>query len=316
MTARRDLSRARRFCTAPMMRYSHAAARRLWRFLCPPAMLYSEMLSADAVIRGRRELLLDFAGQSPVALQLGGCDKNKLADAAKIGEDRGADEINLNCGCPSPRVQCGGFGAALMKTPAQTGAIIAAMTRAVQIPITVKCRIAVDDMDAENGLDEFVRAVADGGAQALILHARRALLNGLNPAQNRTAPPLNYERAARLKKSLPDLPIILNGGIADLESAKRHLQIFDGAMCGRAIVGRPMLLAEAAAAIFGVRAPTKREALQFMLEESARRSPREWSRTAAALCGLFYGEPDGKNIRRMLCLPLADAQRLLRPLCR
>ncbi len=310
-----DLSRARKFCAAPMMRHSHAAARRLWRFLCPPAMLYSEMLAADAVIHGRRERLLDFGGQSPVALQLGGRDKNRLAEAARIGEEYGAAEINLNCGCPSPRVRCGGFGASLMKTPARTGAIVAAIANAVDIPVTVKCRIAVDEMNGETGLDVFVRAVLDGGASALILHSRRAFLDGLNPAQNRVAPPLEYDRAARLKESLRDFPVILNGGVCDLDSAKMHLRIFDGVMCGRAIVKRPYFLAEAGAEIFGITAPSRRDALRFMLEDAAHRPPRDWPRAAAALSGLFYGEPDGGHLRRMLYLPLADARRLLRGHC-
>lgn len=310
-----SLSRARRFCAAPMMRYSHAAARRLWRFLCPPALLYSEMLTADAIIHGRRDRLLDFGGQNPVALQLGGADKNRLAEAAKIGAEYGAAEINLNCGCPSPRVRCGGFGACLMKTPARTGDIVAAMTNAVNIPITIKCRIAVDDMDGESGLEFFARAVLAGGASALILHSRRAFLDGLNPAQNRIAPPLDYDRAARLKESLGDFPVILNGGVCDLDSAKKHLRIFDGVMCGRAIVKRPYILAEACAEIFGINAPSRRDALRFMLEDAAHRSPRDWPRAAAALSGLFYGEPNGGEWRRMLCRPFADARRELQGRC-
>ena len=310
------MSRGRKFCAAPMMRHSHAAARRLWRFLCPPALLYSEMLSADSVIRGRRDILLDFAKQHPAALQLGGRDANKLSEAAKIGEARGAAEINLNCGCPSPRVRCGGFGAALMREPAHVANIVSAIKHAVNIPVTVKCRIAVDDMDSESGLNIFARAIVDSGADALILHSRRALLRGLNPSQNRSAPPLDYARARRLKESLGDFPIVLNGGIRDLDSAKSHLRIFDGAMCGRAIVRRPMLLAEAAAEIFGEESPSRKDALQFMLEDAAHRPPREWPKIASALSGLFYGEPNGGQLRRILHCPSSDALQMLRAHCR
>ncbi|MBE8158549.1 MAG: tRNA dihydrouridine(20/20a) synthase DusA, partial [Betaproteobacteria bacterium] len=285
-------ARARMFCAAPMMRYSHAAARRLWRFLCPPALLYTEMLNCNAIIRGRRELrgrILDFAGPSPVALQLGGGEAAALAAAAQIGEECGAAEININCGCPSPRVLHGNFGACLMKTPQTAGAMVAAVKKAVSIPVTVKCRIAVDDMDAESGLDIFARAVLENGGAALILHARRALLKGLNPAQNRAAPPLDYARARRLKQSMGAFPVVINGGIGGVESAQTHLQYFDGAMLGRAIVRRPYLLAEAARTVYGIAAPSRAEALRFMLEDAARRPPKEWPRAVSALAGLFHG---------------------------
>ncbi|MGI9306642.1 MAG: tRNA dihydrouridine(20/20a) synthase DusA [Gammaproteobacteria bacterium] len=307
-----DLTLARRFCAAPMMRYSHSAARRLWRFLCPPALLYTEMLSCEAIIRGRS--LPDFAGQSPVALQLGGSCPKKLAAAAQIGEQLGAAEINLNCGCPSPRVLRGSFGACLMKTPQNTGAAVAAMKRAVNIPVTVKCRIAVDDMDAESGLDIFARAVLENGGDALVLHARRALLRGLNPAQNRAAPPLDYARARRLKESLGAFPVILNGGIADVAAAKTHLQFFDGAMLGRAVVRRPYLLAEAARDIFNTPPHSRRDALRFMLEDAAAR-PQEWRRAVSALSGLFHGEAKSGEYRRRLSLPCARALPLLRAYC-
>ena len=290
------------------MRYSHAAARRLWRFLCPPALLYTEMLHCNAVLRGRRAgAILDFAGQYPAALQLGGGEPAAMAEAAKIGESRGAAEININCGCPSPRVSRGGFGACLMKTPRAAGAIVAAVKKSVSVPVTVKCRIAVDDMDAESGLDEFVRAVLDNGCGVLILHARRALLKKLNPAQNRSAPPLDYARARRLKESLGAFPVVLNGGIGGVESAREHAEFFDGAMLGRAVVRRPYVLAEAARKIYGESAPSRAEALRFMLEDAAARPPQEWPRAAAALSGLFHGEPFGGEYRRLLAMPRAEA---------
>lgn len=294
-----------------MMRYSHAAARRLWRFLCPPALLYTEMLVCDAVIHGRREKLLDFDGCSPVALQLGGGDPQKLAEAARIGGDFGAAEINLNCGCPSTRVQSGGFGACLMKTPETVGRAVSAMKKATHVPVTVKCRIAVDDMDSESGLDKFVHVARDSGADAIILHARRALLSGLNPAQNRSAPPLDYDRAARLKRSLGTFPLVINGGVDGVHSAKEFLQTFDGAMLGRAIIKRPYILADAAKEIYSLSPPSRADALRFMLEDAAQRTPREWPRAASALAGLFFGQPDGKMFRRSLSLPREDARRML-----
>ena len=276
------------------------------------------MLNCRAVIFGRRELrakFLDFSGQSPVALQLGGGEPKMLAEAAKIGEQCGAAEINLNCGCPSPRVRHGGFGACLMKTPQAAGEMVAAMKKSVLIPVTVKCRIAVDDMDSESGLDIFAGEVVKNGGDALILHARRALLKGLNPAQNRTAPPLDYARAQRLKKSLGAFPVVINGGIHNIESAQTHLHYFDGAMLGRAIVRRPYLLAEAARAIYATAAPSRADALRFMLEDAARRPPPEWPRAVSALAGLFHGEPFSGEYRRRLSMPLAEALPQLRGYC-
>ena len=308
------IQRAQRFCCAPMMRYSHAAARRFWRLLCPPALLYTEMLMAESVIHGHRQRLLDFSSQHPVALQLGGANIQQLTTAAQIGEDYGAAEINLNCGCPSPRAQCGGFGACLMKNPALIGRTIAALKSKIALPVTVKCRIAVDDMNDGDDLDNFARAVLNNGGDALILHARRALLRGLNPAQNRTAPPLNYARAQQLKESFGDFPIILNGGIANTESVVQHLQTFDGVMAGRAVVKNPYWLASIATDIFGVAAPARRDVLQLVLEDVAA-NPRDWRRMVSAVAGLFRGEKNGGRFRRCLSLPQSEALPLLREYC-
>ena len=298
----------RRFCTAPMMRYSHAAARRLWHFLCPPALLYTEMFFCEAIIRTPRPRLLQILQltNAPTALQLGGADARRLAHAAQIGEECGAAEVNLNCGCPSPRARCGNFGAVLMKTPSAVGAAVAALKKSLSIPVTVKCRIAVDDMDADGDLDVFARTVRDSGADALVLHARRAFLDGLNPAQNRSRPPLDYARARRLKESLGDFPLVVNGGVADVEEARQHLRVFDGVMPGRAIVRRPYFLAEAAAAIFGVHPPARSAALRRMLDAAAA-SPQEWAKTAASLAGLFHGCAEASRFRRCLSLPAAAA---------
>ena len=299
------------FCAAPMMRYSHVAARRLWHFLCPPAQLYTEMLTAAAVIHGVKSRRLDFSPRC--VLQLGGCAPDELATAAAIGEAAGALAINLNCGCPSVRVQRGQFGACLMKTPAVVAAAVAAMKKATSLSVTVKCRIAADDMDSERGLDDFVDAVIDGGADGLIVHARRALLCGLNPAQNRTAPPLDYARVRRLKERLPHVPIVLNGGIADIASARAHLSIFDGVMLGRVVVRNPYILVQAARDIFGLAdGPDKKAAVAYMLEDAAVRPPCEWRLIAAAISGLFHGEPCAATYRRCLSLPFADAALRLR----
>jgi tRNA-dihydrouridine synthase A len=295
-----------------MMRYSHFPARQLWRFLCPPALLYTEMLTAEAVIYGRREQLLKLpAEQQPVVVQLGGASPDRLAEAARIAEAMGAAEINFNCGCPSPRVRCGHFGASLMKTPELMARCVEAMAAAVQVPVTVKCRLAVDDMDAETALDDFCRRVFAAGARALVVHARRAWLDGLNPAQNRTVPPLDYARAYRLKESIGDKSIIINGGINTVEEALRHLIKMDGVMLGRAVVRSPYMLAAVARNIFGITPPERCAALRYMLEKAAQSPPRTWSQYVSALAGLFHGEPNNKYYRRRLALPQAAALRAL-----
>ena len=201
------------------------------------------MLTTGAIIHGDRQRLLGFdASEHPVALQLGGSDPRDLATAAKIGEDFGYDEINLNVGCPSDRVKDGRFGACLMAEPALVAECVAAMKRAVTIPVTVKCRIGIDDQDPEVALDALARGVVAAGADALIVHARKAWLNGLSPKENRDIPPLDYDRVYRLKAAMPDVPIIINGGIASLAEARQHLAHVDGVMLGRAAYQEPWRL--------------------------------------------------------------------------
>ena len=301
---------SRLFCAAPMMQYSHAPARRLWQFLYPSTWLYTEMIMCEAIIR--RRPLSAFAART--ALQLGGRDAARLAQAAQIGEDNNAAEINLNCGCPSPKVQQGAFGACLMKTPAIVGNAVAALKKNVNIPVTVKCRIAVDDMP-DNALDIFVRAVIENGADALILHARRAWLDGLSPAQNRAIPPLDYERAMILKDTYGDFPIIINGGIDSVESIRRHLRYFDGVMIGRAIIRQPYLFANAAAAFFNHRMPSPSETLTWAINDALCHPPREWRQMASTLTGLFYGIPNSKKYRQALAMPLPQALPILRQYC-
>src|SRR3954466_1292929 len=235
-----------RFCIAPMMDWTDRHCRVFHRLMTRRARLYTEMLTTGAIIHGERKRLLGFdASEHPVALQLGGSEPRDLATAAKIGEDFGYDEINLNVGCPSDRVKDGRFGACLMAEPALVAAGVEAMKRAVKIPVTVKCRIGIDDQDPEVALDALARSVISAGADALIVHARKAWLNGLSPKQNRDIPPLDYDRVYRLKAALPNVPIIINGGIAGIDEARTHLAHVDGVMLGRAAYQEPWRLLRA-----------------------------------------------------------------------
>src|SRR5258708_2610719 len=232
-----------KFSVAPMMDWTDRHCRVFHRLMTKRARLYTEMLTTGAIIHGERNRLLGFDGsEHPVALQLGGSDARDLTTSAKIGEDFGYDEINLNVGCPSDRVRDGRFGACLMAEPQLVAACVAAMKRAVKIPVTVKCRIGIDDQDPEVELDVLARGVVAGGADALIVHARKAWLNGLSPRENRDIPPLDYDRVYRLRQALPDVPIIINGGIASVAEAQHHLAHFDGFMLGRRAYHAPQRL--------------------------------------------------------------------------
>ena len=245
-----------KFSVAPMMDWSDTRCRVFHRQLSQRARLYTEMLTTGAVIHGDRARLLGFdASEHPVALQLGGSDPRDLAAAAGIGEDFGYDEINLNVGCPSDRVKDGRFGACLMAEPALVAEGVAAMKRAVKVAVTVKCRIGIDDQDPELALDTLARGVIEAGADALIVHARKAWLNGLSPKENRDIPPLDYDRVYRLKAAMPHVPIIINGGIASLDEAKRHLAHVDGVMLGRAAYQEPWRLLSVDPDLFGEAAP-------------------------------------------------------------
>ena len=239
-----------------MMDWTDRHCRVFHRHLTRRARLYTEMLTTGAIIRGDRNRLLGFDGcEHPVALQLGGSDARDLATSSKIGEDFGYDEINLNVGCPSDRVRDGRFGACLMAEPQLVAACVAAMKRTVKIPVTVKCRIGIDDQDPEAALDVLASGVAAAGADALIVHARKAWLNGLSPRENRDIPPLDYDRVYRLRRALPDVPIIINGGIASVAQAKHHLAHVDGVMLGRAAYQEPWRLLSVDREIFGEPAP-------------------------------------------------------------
>src|SRR5258708_820425 len=245
-----------RFSVAPMMDWTDRHCRVFHRLMTRRTRLYTEMLTTGAILHGDRRRLLGFdSSEHPVALQLGGSDARDLAACAKIGEDFGYDEINLNVGCPSDRVKDGRFGACLMAEPALVAQSVDAMKRAVRIPVTVKCRIGIDDQDPEIALDALARGVVDAGADALIVHARKAWLNGLSRKENRDIPPLDYDRVYRLKAAMPGVPVIINGGIASLAEAKQHLRLVDGVMLGRAAYQEPWRLLSADPEMFGEAAP-------------------------------------------------------------
>jgi tRNA-dihydrouridine synthase A len=246
------LAVSRRFSVAPMMEWTDRHCRFFHRLLTRRALLYTEMLTTGAVLHGDRTRLLRFdAAEHPLALQLGGSEPRALAQCARIGADAGFDEINLNVGCPSDRVQEGRFGACLMVEPGLVGDCIAAMKAAVAIPVTVKCRLGVDDQDPEAALEDFAQTVERAGADALIVHARKAWLKGLSPKENREVPPLDYERVYRLKAAHPRLTIVINGGIGNVEDARAHLASVDGVMMGRAAYQEPWRLLAVDPVFFG-----------------------------------------------------------------
>src|SRR5215831_2754439 len=239
-----------------MMEWTDRHCRFFHRLLTRRALLYTEMLTTGAVLHGDRARLLRFdPAEHPLALQLGGCEPRALAACARIGEELGFDEINLNAGCPSDRVQEGRFGACLMAEPELVGDCVAAMKATVLVPVTVKCRIGIDNQDPEESLDAFTRTVVAAGADALIVHARKAWLDGLSPRENRDIPPLDYERVYRLRRQNPALEIAINGGIADLAQAAEHLRHVDGVMMGRAAYQDPWRLLAVDPKVFGQPAP-------------------------------------------------------------
>jgi tRNA-dihydrouridine synthase A len=288
-----------------MMDWTDRHCRVFHRHLTRRAQLYTEMLTTGAVIHGDRTRLLGFdPGEHPLALQLGGSDPRDLATSAKIGEDFGYDEINLNVGCPSDRVKDGRFGACLMAEPELVASCVDAMKRAVKIPVTVKCRIGIDEQDPEVSLDTLARGVIAAGADVLIVHARKAWLSGLSPKQNRDIPPLDYDRVYRLKAALPDMPIVINGGIASLEAARAHLGHADGAMLGRAAYQEPWRLLRVDPLLFGEAAPhaTMKDALAAMLPYIERELSRGTRLHAITrhFVGAFHAVPGARAFRRHL----------------
>ena len=288
-----------------MMEWTDRHCRYFLRLISRRSFLYTEMVTADAVLYGNRERVLGFSPEErPVGLQLGGSDPEKLAAASRVGADYGYDEINLNVGCPSDRVQSGRFGACLMAEPDLVAECVAAMGEAAGLPITVKCRIGIDDQDAEAGLDRFIDAVADAGVRTVIVHARKAWLKGLSPKENRDVPPLDYDRVFRLKARRPELKIVLNGGIGSLAAAQAHLPHVDGVMLGRAAYADPYLMVEVDAALFGSNEtpPSRLDVLDCFVpyvEAELARGARLNQMTRHIL-GLFHGQPRARVFRRHL----------------
>jgi tRNA-dihydrouridine synthase A len=293
------------FCVAPMMDWTDRHCRFFHRLLSGRARLYTEMVTAEAVLHGRRERLLAFSPEEhPVALQLGGSDPDRLAEAAAIGEGYGYDEINLNVGCPSDRVQEGRFGACLMAEPALVARSVAAMRARVAVRVTVKCRIGIDDQDSEADLERFVAAVAEAGCRTFIVHARKAWLQGLSPKENREVPPLDYGRVYRLKAVHPGLKIVLNGGIASLAEAEAHLARVDGVALGRAAYQNPYLLAEVDRRLLGAEAPvpSRRAVLEALVPYVERhlRGGGRLNNVTRHILGLYHGRPRARAFRRLL----------------
>jgi len=295
----------RRFSVAPMMDWTDRRCRAFHRALTKRTLLYTEMVTTGAVLHGDREKLLGFdAVEHPVALQLGGSDPADLAASAKIAEDFGYDEVNLNVGCPSDRVQSGRFGACLMREPRLVAECVAAMRAAVRIPVTVKCRIGVDDQEPEQSLFELVDLCAEAGVEVFVVHARKAWLKGLSPKENRDVPPLDYPLVYRLKRERPELTVVINGGVGSLDEAEAHLAHVDGVMLGRAAYHEPAILGQADRRMFG---GAGEDVDPFAAIEAYR--PYMAARLAQGVAlpamtrhmlGLMHGRPGARAWRRIL----------------
>jgi tRNA-dihydrouridine synthase A len=302
-----------------MMEWTDRHCRFFHRLLTRRALLYTEMLTVGAVLHGDRARLLRYdAAEHPLALQLGGADPRALAACARISADLGFDEINLNAGCPSDRVQEGRFGACLMAEPVLVGDCVAAMKAAVTIPVTVKCRIGVDDQDSEEALEVFAQNIERAGADALIVHARKAWLKGLSPKQNREVPPLDYDRVYRLKRAHPRLTVVLNGGIGGVEEAVAHLSWVDGVMMGRAAYQEPWRLIAVDPLVFGeaarfASAKDAAAALIPYIERELAQDTRPHSITRH-LHGLFRAVPGARAFRRALAGAATSPQAGAEPL--
>ncbi len=292
-----------RFCVAPMMEWTDRHCRVFLRLISHHARLYTEMVTSAAIVHGDRDRLLGFdTCEHPLALQLGGSDPRELAESARIGEQYGYDEINLNCGCPSDRVQSGRFGACLMAEPSLVANCVEAMRAAVTVPVTVKCRIGIDDRDAYEHLHDFVRHVRDAGIAVLVVHARKAILQGLSPKENRDIPPLVYPTVYRLKDDFPDLRIVINGGISTLAQCRDHLDRVDGVMLGRTAYHEPWLLAEVDRELFADlhAVPSRHAVLEAFMPYVERQLAAGVRLNAMSrhILGLFHGRPGGRLFRR------------------
>ena len=292
-----------RLSVAPMMDWTDRHCRYFHRLLAPHARLYTEMVTSAALVHGDRQRLLGFDdAEHPVALQLGGSDPQELAEAARIGADFGYDEINLNVGCPSDRVPSGRFGACLMHEPALVADCFVAMREAVTIPVTIKCRLGVDEQDEYADLQHFIETVAARGCGVFIVHARKAWLKGLSPKENREVPPLNYQRVYQLKRDFPALTILINGGIQSLAEVQTHLVHTDGVMLGRTAYHEPYRLAELEHALFGTPLPDRMALIRQMREYTERHLAEggKLNHISRHLLGLFQGLPGARGWRRHL----------------
>ncbi|PZO66043.1 MAG: tRNA dihydrouridine(20/20a) synthase DusA [Paracoccus denitrificans] len=296
---------AAQFSVAPMIDWTDDACRSFHRLLSRRALLYTEMVTSPAIVHGdRKKLLAHDAGQNPVALQIGGSDPAELVQATRIAGGFGYDEINLNVGCPSDRVQSGCFGAVLMKTPALVADCVAGMIAASSVEITVKCRIGVDDQDPAHVLPEFLDVIQAAGVRRVIIHARKAWLQGLSPRENREIPPLDYPLVHQMKQAFPDLHLSLNGGVADMAQVSGHLSVMDGVMVGRAAYHKPWELLGAADAIWGDRPPFA-DPLEVALIMRGRiadhlQSGGRMHQITRHMLGLFHGRPGARGWRRVL----------------
>ena len=294
-----------RFCVAPMMDWTDRHDRVFLRQLSKHALLYTEMVTSAALKHGDAQYLLQHSeGEHPVALQLGGSKPVELAEAAALAERSGYDEINLNVGCPSDRVQSGAFGACLMAEPELVGKCVSSMMTSVSLPVTIKCRIGIDDRDSQRELEDFIGTVADAGCDTFIVHARKAILSGLSPKENREIPPLKYDSVFAVKQAFPELSIIINGGIKTLEDAESLLKKTDGVMLGREAYQNPFILNEVDAVFFGTatNVQTRTETLQkfmpYIEQELERGTPLH--HMTRHILGLYKGQKGGKNFRRHL----------------
>jgi tRNA-dihydrouridine synthase A len=294
-----------RFCVAPMMDWTDRHDRVFLRQLSKHALLYTEMVTSAALKHGDAQYLLQHSqGEHPVALQLGGSKPVELAEAAALAERSGYDEINLNVGCPSDRVQSGAFGACLMAEPELVGKCVSSMMTSVSLPVTIKCRIGIDDRDSQRELEDFIGTVADAGCDTFIVHARKAILSGLSPKENREIPPLKYDSVFAVKQAFPELSIIINGGIKTLEDAESLLKKTDGVMLGREAYQNPFIINEVDAVFFAAatNVQTRTETLQkfmpYIEQELERGTPLH--HMTRHILGLYKGQKGGKNFRRHL----------------
>ncbi|HIC71574.1 MAG TPA: tRNA dihydrouridine(20/20a) synthase DusA [Alphaproteobacteria bacterium] len=304
-----------RICVAPMMDRTDRHERYFLRLISSRALFYTEMVTSDAVLYGNPERVYAFdPAEHPIALQLGGSDLVALAEAAARGAEMGYDEINLNIGCPSKRVSVARFGACLMADPVLVASCTRAMSDAVDIPVTVKTRIGIDDHESYEDLSHFVRIVAEGGCRTFIIHARKAILSGISPKENRTIPPLKYEFVYRLKNDFPELEIVLNGGVLSLEAAAQHLEHVDGVMIGRAAYRDPYLLADVDRRFYcdSSLPRSRHQVIDALKPYIAQRLEKgiHLSCITRHIMGLFHGQPNGRAWRRHLgenaCRPGAD----------